>query len=602
MACCSGSRCSAGAGHACSSQWPAIYALSLAVYCTSWTFFGTVTQAARYDRPLPPTLVGTIALYVLGVGVLVKLLRQVYESNATCNHQHLTFTTFAMVENRPHSQPLGLIPYLRSFPIAFVLILAAYIALTAYFAVLGPRVPVREGLGWDGRLYGACAIDLHQCIVAGKLSAYTLGRLFPSAAIHAFFSTVNMHPGPSEVVLAFSLWNLLCAWLGVALWLDCGRRLGFNAATTFFGLSALFINFAMTRLIFFAPVSTDYSAFAFAMLGLWIFVAGRRLLLLIPLIPAGMTWPVAALGLASIAIIRQNTKVQPESGSVRREMWLGTATPILLAVIYCTFAVYFLWIVPQAIPSGGMQINSDFLFISIPLCAAYVFWAARSICLALPWRYLRLSWKAALAALLAIAVYWLATRFMTSFATTQNPINFAQLIRGLTVTGLVYPAHPVAAHVMFLGPWTVALLALLPVVWSTAVARAAPLVPILLLATVFFLLTESRVLTFYVPFVVFILCLTLRNYLSERTALCYAIAALLCSHFWLPMPRAPFGILLESPAQTMFMHIGPWMAWRGYFIGLLQTAVAIGLLLLLNRDRRRAGTQCTAGRSAVGLG
>ena len=33
-------------------QWPYIYALSLAVYCTSWTFFGTVTQAARYGWPL----------------------------------------------------------------------------------------------------------------------------------------------------------------------------------------------------------------------------------------------------------------------------------------------------------------------------------------------------------------------------------------------------------------------------------------------------------------------------------------------------------------------------------------------------------------------
>lgn len=64
-------------------QWPAIYALSLAVYCTSWTFFGTVTQAARYDWPVPPTFVGTIALYALGAGLLVALVRQVREANAT---------------------------------------------------------------------------------------------------------------------------------------------------------------------------------------------------------------------------------------------------------------------------------------------------------------------------------------------------------------------------------------------------------------------------------------------------------------------------------------------------------------------------------------
>ncbi|MFZ5637145.1 MAG: PAS-domain containing protein [Pseudomonadota bacterium] len=64
-------------------HWGGIYALSLAVYCTSWTFFGTVTQAARYGWPLPPTFVGTLLLYVFGIGLLVRLVRLVRESNST---------------------------------------------------------------------------------------------------------------------------------------------------------------------------------------------------------------------------------------------------------------------------------------------------------------------------------------------------------------------------------------------------------------------------------------------------------------------------------------------------------------------------------------
>ena len=64
-------------------RWPDIYALSLAVYCTSWTFFGTVTQAARYGWPLPPTFIGTILLYVFGIGLLMRLVRLVRESNST---------------------------------------------------------------------------------------------------------------------------------------------------------------------------------------------------------------------------------------------------------------------------------------------------------------------------------------------------------------------------------------------------------------------------------------------------------------------------------------------------------------------------------------
>ena len=27
--------------------WPVVYSLSLAVYCTAWTFYGTTTQAVR---------------------------------------------------------------------------------------------------------------------------------------------------------------------------------------------------------------------------------------------------------------------------------------------------------------------------------------------------------------------------------------------------------------------------------------------------------------------------------------------------------------------------------------------------------------------------
>jgi len=64
-------------------QWRHVYALSLAVYCTSWTFFGTVTQAARYDWPLPPTFVGTLLLYVFAASTMFRLVKLAQESNAT---------------------------------------------------------------------------------------------------------------------------------------------------------------------------------------------------------------------------------------------------------------------------------------------------------------------------------------------------------------------------------------------------------------------------------------------------------------------------------------------------------------------------------------
>lgn len=64
-------------------HWRHVYALSLAVHCTSWTFYGTVTQASRHGWPLPPTFVGAIVFYVFAFGFMLRLVELARETNAT---------------------------------------------------------------------------------------------------------------------------------------------------------------------------------------------------------------------------------------------------------------------------------------------------------------------------------------------------------------------------------------------------------------------------------------------------------------------------------------------------------------------------------------
>ena len=66
-----------------SQIWPIIYTLSLAVYCTAWTFYGVTTQAAMNGWPIPPTFVGTIVFFIFGFGFLKKLARASKANNAT---------------------------------------------------------------------------------------------------------------------------------------------------------------------------------------------------------------------------------------------------------------------------------------------------------------------------------------------------------------------------------------------------------------------------------------------------------------------------------------------------------------------------------------
>jgi len=68
--------------HIFEKRWSVIYALSLAIHCTSWTFYGTVTQASRSGWWLPPTFVGAILFYVFGLKFLRRLVTLVREYNA----------------------------------------------------------------------------------------------------------------------------------------------------------------------------------------------------------------------------------------------------------------------------------------------------------------------------------------------------------------------------------------------------------------------------------------------------------------------------------------------------------------------------------------
>ena len=62
---------------------PLVYALSLAVYCTSWTFFGSVGLAASKGYDFFPVYLGPILLFALGWRILLRIVRLAKSQNIT---------------------------------------------------------------------------------------------------------------------------------------------------------------------------------------------------------------------------------------------------------------------------------------------------------------------------------------------------------------------------------------------------------------------------------------------------------------------------------------------------------------------------------------
>ncbi|MEJ7808353.1 MAG: hypothetical protein WKG03_20830 [Telluria sp.] len=464
-------------------------------------------------------------------------------------------------------------PFIQALSPANKGFIVLFLVITAYFCLAGTRVPVAEGLGWDGKIYGKCAIDIRACLESRQLSAYSLGRLFPSAVIHFLFVLTGTKADPAIVVMSFSVWNLVCIWSSLCLWLDCCRRFMFRPATILFGVSALFFNFAYTRQAFYAPVSTDYTAFAIAMLALWLYAARRAAWSLALILPGGFTWPAATPVLALIGVLKQR-----HNNSLAAPNKITYKTPQLVSLValmlYGIAATYFLFVDPRPQASGAAQIVFDTLPASILIALGYVYWVVSRSEVVKALVNIRLHWVPAVVACIMIAVYITAKIEVSSFAGATNAMDTRQLLRALTVSGLVYPALFIIGHVVFLGPWIVIIVCTLPLVLRTARHHIQPFYPVIMLFFILFLLPESRGLTFFLPFVVLALCLTIDRTITEYTANAYCLLALITSHFWLPMPKENFGLLLDFPAQTFFMHIGPWMGPSAYAIGFLELLAA----------------------------
>ncbi|MCY0967444.1 hybrid sensor histidine kinase/response regulator [Parathalassolituus penaei] len=66
------------------SGWqPYIYSLTLAIFCTTWAFYGTVQQAAYFGWWLAPTYLGAILLITLGWKLFDRIVRIARQENST---------------------------------------------------------------------------------------------------------------------------------------------------------------------------------------------------------------------------------------------------------------------------------------------------------------------------------------------------------------------------------------------------------------------------------------------------------------------------------------------------------------------------------------
>lgn len=143
-----------GDRHPVARRWqPWVYSLSLAVYCTSWTFYGATRQFAEYGWAFAPSHVGAILLFLVGYAFLLKVVQVAKRENVT------TIADF-IASRFGHSRAVAVFVALISL-IGIVPYVALQLkAISVSFSVVAPSVTAGEFWYDDSALYVSLILGL----------------------------------------------------------------------------------------------------------------------------------------------------------------------------------------------------------------------------------------------------------------------------------------------------------------------------------------------------------------------------------------------------------------------------------------------------------
>ena len=469
-----------------------------------------------------------------------------------------------------------------------------------------PVIQIASGFGWDGVFYGKVALDFPHII--GNIDNYHAGRIFPSVFIYYFLVVSKYSLTLKNVLLVYQVYNIVILVFASYLWVKITKLLALKPVASWFSFVALFINYPVLNLYFYYPSLTDVTALVIGVVMLYAYLSDNKFILLAVTMLSYFTWPTGIL-IGVIFFIYQHIDNQfwirekPSSGKILLII-------LLLSPLFITIFVFGNF---DSITSYAAQSNIDNKF----------FILLRSHNKAI--HYSILSFISSLILIfyfLIIYLYLLKKFDFIDFfkRNIKKDIIFRLFISGLIVAGLWllkrnvynpklpsltfldyaylviksssrYPFQFLICHISYWGP---IILVLLIFIKKVAVFLKTSHLSILLasiLTLVFSINAESRSITNFYPFIIFIVIKAIdfgeiknKNYFIWS----FLIISIFYSKVWLivKLPVTSFPISFDTgldrfPMQWYFMNFGLWVNSQMF---LLQTiaAIIIGCFLYMN--------------------
>ena len=484
------------------------------------------------------------------------------------------------------------------------IILTAFV-VAAVVCLAGEKIDACNGLGWDGCVYGAMALNPRREIVDTGWDASRIRRIGPAIVANVALKLSIGQIRAEHVVQAFTIANVLMITLACGLVVKTLDVLGAGPRSKWVAFLALALSYCVAKWVAWYPVLTDMPGLTLGAALLYGYVRRQRAVLFILTFIAGFTWHAAyyqGLILTIWEPFRPAPTIGAPAGSSRPER----VATVLAAGLALGFAAYSLYLVsPGQFTTVRFLAHEpmwELLPLSVAVAAAYVFFGS--------WPYLRAALPDVGRSILRVVVHpntWLALLVLV-VGVQAIVLRLAEESAG--VEAIVYP-HMVAsaidrpgvfflAHAVFFGPIVI----LAAYAWPRICRLAAALGPGATISLGLLLAlsigSETRREVNFLPLLVVLTVLAV----DVEAWPWWAVAAFgaLCavtSKIWYPIGPLAHD---DSLRYRVLMNLGPFMELDAYLIQLGGLIVVVAVLAAVWwQSRRRTGQIAPASAAPHGV-
>jgi len=440
----------------------------------------------------------------------------------------------------------------------------------------GERLPVNDGLGWDGARFVKMAEGGPSMLFEHEINRYYVQRVGPSFAVLGLLRLVGAELNDASVRLGFVALNALL--LSAALWLlmKTGENLGLGPRGRLFLFLGLFANLPNARFpVYYAPLG-DSSAFFIGALITWAFVRRRPAILALAFVLAIVSWPAAFALLPLLVWPRPEVDAPARIDAPRRlSLW---SFPAALALGILIFGA--LWLGSDMPPVEAwtrevtLALGANALHVGAAAFAALmVFRSVRGAALLRPAR----SGVAIALTLFAASVF-----FTRTFESGSLSFSEQTYVREILLFVRSRPFTALAGHAAYYGFLAMAAVFLWPRILREARSLGVGALVAVTFAGFMSLDAESRRLNASWPLVGLLAALVLERLCrGARETAFFAALALIISKLWWPL-NGPDLFLARHAPGNYFNTQGPNLSVEAAAVHLLATAlvgVAIHLVI-----------------------